>query len=62
MPKAGTDYSPKTFRSLTQAYRRYERDRLAETTNPTLAPRKKFAQVWGWAKTPGRTARLKLEK
>ncbi len=63
MPKAGSDYSPKTFKSLGQAYRRYERDRLAETTNPALAPRAAFANTWGWKKkTPGRQARVSLGK
>jgi len=63
MPKAGSDYSSKTFKSLGQAYRRYEADRLRETSNPALAPRDKFAGVWGWKKkTPGRQARVTLEK
>lgn len=62
MPK-GSDYSSKTFKSLNEAYRRYETDRLRETTNPTLAPRGKFASVWGWAKkkrTAGTRARQAL--
>ncbi len=48
--KAGKTYGPKKFSSLTAAYNRYQRDRQAQTENPALAPRPKFAQIWGWKK------------
>ena len=50
MPKAGTDYSSKKFKSLTQAYNRYTVARMRETGNPAIAPREKFAKIWGWSK------------
>ena len=63
MPKAGSDYGPKKFKSLRAAYQGYTKDRLRETTNPALAPRVEFANTWGWKKkTPGRQARMTLEK
>lgn len=64
MPKAGADYSPKTFKSLTQAYNRYTVHRMRETGGGTeaIAPRKRFAQIWGWGKTPGKRARQALAK
>jgi len=62
MPKAGADYSPKKFKSLTQAYNRYTVHRMRETGNPAIAPRDKFATIWGWGKTPGKAARKALNK
>lgn len=62
MPKAGADYSPKTFGSLNQAYNRYTVHRMRETSNPAIAPRDKFAEIWGWKKTPGKRARVALAK
>jgi len=50
MPKAGTDYSSKTFKSLGQAYNRYTVARMRETGNPAIAPKEKFAKIWGWNK------------
>ena len=54
MPKAGKDYSSKNFRSLTFAYSQYQKDRHTETRtgSPVIAPRKRFASIWGW--TPPR--------
>lgn len=64
MPKAGADYSPKTFKSLTQAYNRYTVHRMRETGGGVgaVAPRDKFAKIWGWGKTPGKRARQALAK
>lgn len=62
MPKAGADYSPKTFKSLNQAYNRYTIHRMRESGTAALAPRDKFAQIWGWTKTPGKRARQALSK
>lgn len=64
MPKAGADYSSKTFKSLTQAYNRYTVHRMRETDGGigAIAPRDKFAQIWGWTKTPGKRARQALAK
>ena len=51
MPKAGTDYSSKKFKSLTQAYNRYTVARMRESGGSLkIAPREKFAQIWGWTK------------
>jgi len=54
MPKKTKTYGPDKFITLTGAYNRYIRDRHAATTNPTLAPRNKFAQIWGWTKKKGK--------
>ena len=62
MPKKQRNYGPKHFKDLGAAYRKYQRDRLTDTTNPTLAPKDKFSQIWGWTKTPGKQARQKLGK
>ena len=62
MPKAGTDYSPKTFKSLNQAYNRYNVHRMREGATTAFAPRDKFAKIWGWGKTPGKSARQALGK
>ena len=61
MPKQ-REYSSKSFKSLRAAYDQYQKDRLRDTTNPALAPRNRFASIWGWGKTPGRQARIKLSE
>ena len=48
---AGKTYGPKTYGSLTTAYNAYQKHRHAQTANPALAPRAKFAQIHGWTKT-----------
>ena len=48
--RAGREYGPGTFSSLGEAYSQYTRDRLSDIKNPTLAPKKKFATIWGWGK------------
>lgn len=58
----GKEYGPKNFKNLDLAYRQYERDRLMQTTNPALAPKDKFAQIWEWTKTPAKNARIALGK
>lgn len=50
MPKAGATYGPKKYKSLAAAYSAYQKARLLETPNPALAPRKRFAKIWGWTK------------
>lgn len=62
MAKTGREYSSKNFKNLVAAYNQYQKDRLSDTTNPTLAPRNRFAQIWGWTKTPGKDARAGLNK
>ena len=54
--RAKRDYSREggKFLTLSAAYRQYQRDRLADTPNPTLAPRNRFAQIWGWTKAKGK--------
>lgn len=61
MPKQ-RNYGPKQFKNLDAAYSRYQRDRLADKTNPSLAPKDRFSQIWGWIKTPGKQARQMLGK
>lgn len=61
MPKQ-RNYGPNEFKSLGAAYQRYERDRLRQKTNPSLAPKDKFAQIWGWQQTTGKKARQALGK
>jgi hypothetical protein len=41
-------YGPKSFPNLDLAYGRYVLERMRQTVNPALAPRRKFAQIWGW--------------
>ena len=48
MPKAGAVFGPEKYKTLRHAYSAYERARLLETTNPALAPRERFANIWGW--------------
>jgi len=48
MKKKRRDYSKENFTSLDKAYSAYQRDRLRDTANPALAPKKKFASIWGW--------------
>ena len=62
MPKAGADYSSKTFKTLRHAYDRYTVQRMREGATTAFAPRDKFAQIWGWTKTPGKSARQRLGK
>lgn len=63
MPKAGADFSSKKFSSLNAAYNAYSRTRFRETDDPGIAPKKRFAQIWGWgAKTPGKRARVALSE
>lgn len=55
MPKS-KGYGPKHFKSMRAAYDSYQKGRFAETTNPALAPKKKFGKIWGWSKVakPGK--------
>lgn len=48
--KASKTYGPKTYSSLTTAYNAYQKHRVRQASNPALAPRDKFAQIWGWKK------------
>lgn len=48
--KKSKSYGPDQFKDVDAAYRAYERDRLMQTTNPTLAPKDRFAHIWGWTK------------
>lgn len=50
MAKKSVDYGPKHFKTFNAAWRAYEKARLLQTTNPTLPPKDKFAQIWGWGK------------
>ena len=48
---AGRTYGKKKFSSLTAAYNRYRRDRTSVAGGgATVAPKGKFAQIWGWKK------------
>ena len=46
-PKDKNEFGNK-FRSLTQAYDSYQKDRFADKTNPAIAPKNRFAEIWGW--------------
>ena len=61
MAKKSVDYGPKSFKNLNAAYRAYEKARLLQNVNPTLAPKDKFSQIWGWG-TAGGQARQSLNK
>jgi hypothetical protein len=51
MPKAGRKYGPSAYSSLRVAYDAYQKHRFADTPNPALASREKFATIWGWSKS-----------
>lgn len=45
------DYSKKNFYSLTTAYGAYQKRRVRQAGGKAaMAPRDKFAQIWGWKK------------
>lgn len=48
-PKDKNEWGNK-FRNVTQAYDAYQKHRLADKTNPAIAPRDRFATIWGWNK------------
>lgn len=52
--KQSKNYGPANsdFKSLDQAYAQYSRDQLYRTSKMSeakLAPKSRFAQIWGWA-------------
>lgn len=45
------NYGPKSFRTLDGAYAAYTSDRMLQKPNDpnvALAPKQRFAQIWGW--------------
>lgn len=55
------NYGKKQFTSLAKAYSAYQKDRLSDVANPALAPRNRFATIWGWA-PPTQTAKKRVVK
>jgi len=60
MPKR--NYSPKQFNSLAEAYNAYQDDRYADTENPTIISRDKFAKIWDWRKSKSKKTGLMAGK
>jgi len=48
-PADKNEYGNK-YRNVNQAYDAYQKTRAADKTNPTLAPKDRFATIYGWAK------------
>lgn len=48
--KKTVDYGSKSFTSGGAAYRAYEKARLMQTQDPSLAPKARFLQIWGWGR------------